>query len=756
MTNKELNIEGLTINLGEAPAAEAKKKTARAKVAKKTKEVSLDVTEEDWERVLCMKNSAPDLVKLKDVRESWRTGDTLPQAKFSKTEALRMWKRFSIVRREQTLIDMVANTPKNYVLIQDEAALDTMVGLMEKEEIIAVDTETTGLDLFGVDHLVGLSVTLPVSNLHYYIPTRHDEGKQIPNDVVMNKLRPCFENPAIGKVLFNAKFDTHVLINEGVRLKGLAADAMIIMWLLSEDLLSYRLKDLATKFLKEPSDTFAELFGKNCQFNTIPLDIALAYAAKDTDLTWRFYQWQLKHLSKDKLKEVHELYKTVENPLVEVCINMEQTGFIMDTKFAKEYGDILKAELAEAEAELWKFFPKDINFNSPTQLKKLFYEEWQLPDISKSQSTNAETLKRLNDEVDHDGIKTLLRYRELSKLVGTYVDKLPNNIKNDGRLHGQFKQNGTVTGRFASKEPNLQNIPALARRLFIAPPGQIIFGADYSQIEPRVLAHISGDEHFREPYNKGIDLYATLASKVFKKPMEECGDGTKLRKMMKVGLLAVMYGTSMRTLAKQLRIDQKEAEQFIEDFYVSYPQVGSWIKSVWEEVKANEFVTTMYGRKRRFPGHRQEAIQYDKLAKEICERLGVEKVPSNIWDYKRELPYKIKRAFQDVKGKVERVRRMAVNAIIQGSAADIMKLALIRLDKAAAALGYAMLATVHDEALLYVDENITVEQVELLEVAMTGACTLDIPVKVDAMFTYRWGENELNKREWFERDIKNI
>jgi len=754
MSKVQTSIENLKINLGEAPAAAAEKKTTRAKQAKEIKETSLNVTEADWERVLLMKNSNPDMVKIRDVRESWRSGDTLPQAKFSKTEALRMWKRFSIERREQTLIDMVANTPKNYTLIQDEAALDTMVELMEKEPIISVDTETTGLDLFGIDHLVGLSVTLPVADLHYYIPTRHDEGKQIPNDVVMNKLRPCFENPAIGKVLFNAKFDTHVLINEGVRLNGLAADAMIIMWLLSEDLLSYRLKDLATKFLKEPSDTFAELFGKNCKFNTIPLDIALAYAAKDTDLTWRFYQWQLSHLSKDKLKEVHTLYKTVENPLVEVCINMEQTGFIVDTKFAKEYGDILKAELAEAEAELWNYFPKDINFNSPTQLKKIFYEDWQLPDISKKQSTDADTLKRLNDEVEHDGIKTLLRYRELTKLVGTYVDKLPNNIKEDGRLHGGFKQNGTVTGRFASNNPNLQNIPTLARRLFIAPPGQIIFGADYSQIEPRVLAHISGDEHFREPYNKGIDLYATLAAKVFKKPIEECGDGTKLRKMMKVGLLAVMYGTTMRTLAKQLRISVEEAEQFIEDFYISYPQVGLWIKSVWEQVKRDEFVTTMYGRKRRFPGHGQQAIQYDKLAKEICERLGVEKLPSNIWAFKKELPYKLKRAFQDVKGKVERVRRMAVNAIIQGSAADVMKLALIRLDAAATTLGYAMLATVHDEALLYVDENITVEEVDFLEEAMTGACTLDIPVKVDAMFTYRWGENELNKKEWFSRDKK--
>jgi len=219
--------------------------------------------------------------------------------------------------------------------------------------------------------------------------------------------------------------------------------------------------------------------------------------------------------------------------------------------------------------------------------------------------------------------------------------------------------------------------------------------------------------------------------------------------MMKVGLLAVMYGTSLFTLAKQLKISQDEAEKFIDDFFETYPDVGAWIASIQQDVKKNEYVTTMYGRKRRFPGHRQEAAVYDKLAKQICDILGTKKVPSNIWSFKKELPYNLKRQFQDVKGTVERVRRMAVNAIIQGSAADIMKMALITVDRLATEKGWGILATVHDEVLLYVPENITIEDVNALESAMTSVVTLSIPLKVDAMITRRWGENEQNKKEWF-------
>lgn len=728
---------------------EAKKERAR-KVAK-VKEQSLNVTEDDWKEVFGRKNTKADTRRLKEVYKAWKAGKILPNGKFSKAEALRMWKRLSEMQREQKLKDLVTYTPDNYILIQNEIAFQRMVSHLEGEPIFALDTETTGLDMFGDDELVGISLTLPEVDYHYYIPVAHDEGKQLDRDRVLKRLKPYIEDPNKKKVLHNAKFDAHVLLKYGVRLRGLEADTMVLMWILNENEMNYKLKDLATKYLKEPADTFAELFGKNTKFNTVPLDIALAYAGKDTDVTWKLYQFQMKHLSKPKLAKAKKLYFDIENGVVDVCINMEQTGFVMDLDFAEKYGAELHAELEEVEVKLYEHFPKDINFNSPKQLQELFYGEWDLPDVSGKQSTNAETLEKLNEETEHDGIKALLSYRNLTKLIGTYVDKLPNEIKNDGRLHGQFRQMGTVTGRFASSNPNLQNIPPLARKLFVAPAGKLIVGSDYSQIEPRVLAHISGDEHLREPYILGRDLYSTLASKVFKLPIEECGDGTKWRKMMKVGLLAVMYGTSMYTLAKQLKITVEEAEEFINDFFDEYPKVGAWIKSIHESVKKNEYVETMFGRKRRFPGHREKAIIYDKKADEIRRILGTEKLPTNIWDdkYKKILPYRLKREFQNVKGSVERVRRMAVNAIIQGSSADIMKMALIEVDRLAQNKGWGVFATVHDEILLYVNKDVTESDIQELEQAMTGVVELEVPLKVDVMFTDRWGDSEINKAEFF-------
>lgn len=728
-----------------------RKKTERVKEVVKNVKATLEVTEEDWDRVFKMKNSKPDVVRLKAVRDAWREGKILPTAKFSKTEALRMYKRYAETLREDKLRELVENTPSNYVLVDTEEKLGSLQKFLENETLIAVDTETTGLDTFRKDEMVGISLSLDKADLHYYIPVRHKDVKQLPVETVVSRLKPYLEDPKVKKVLFNAKFDSHVLIREGVRMKGLEMDCMVAIWLLSENEPSYRLKDLATKYLKEPSDTYEELFGKDARFDEIPIDVALVYASKDTHLTLRFYKWILSHMTKDKLKNVHELYKRIENGIVDVCVNMEQTGFYVDFEYAKAYGEELAKELKDVEVKLYKHFPKDLNFNSPLQLQKVFYDEWNLPDVSGKRSTDADTLKRLADETDNEGISTLLRYRDLTKLIGTYVEKLPNDVGDDGRLHGQFKQSGTVTGRFASSNPNLQNIPGEARRLFVAPEGQVIIGADYSQIEPRVLAHMAQDKHLQEPYLKGIDLYSTLASRVFKKPMEECLDGSKYRKMMKVGLLAVMYGTSMFTLAKQIGITVQEAEKFIADFFETYPAVEAWIQGIHEQVKANEYVETMHGRKRRFPGHRQEAIAYDNLAKKILSLTGEDKLPSSIWDakYKKILPYDVKRQFQSVKGSVERVRRMAVNAIIQGSAADIMKMALIEVDKFATENNWNILATVHDEVLMYAPETVIKSQVDELERRMTSVVTLDIPLKVDAMLTRRWGADEKSKDEWF-------
>nr|BDD45014.1 hypothetical protein 9 [Bacillaceae bacterium] len=751
--NMQLDFD-LEFNDEEKQKAKKKKVKEAQKKKRQAKAMTPEEMQKKWIEILNNpKNSKPDQARLEETFEAWKAGKIHPLTpKLSKAEALRMYARLSEMQREEKLRKMVEETPENYHLIQTEEQLEWICDLWENEDLVGLDTETDGLDVVhGKNQMVGLSLSFPNADQHVYIPTRHKEGKQLDTKIVLNRLKPFMNNKHKRKVLHNAKFDAHVFAMEGVRLRGIHMDTMVAMWCLNENEMSFKLKDLANKYekylgVKAENDTFGELFGK-ATFDTIPLDVALVYAAKDTALTVKLYQFIDKMLNRKDLKKIRSLYYELENPLLEVCIEMEEAGFLLNHDKVDTVRDQLKAEENELLEKLKKEFG-DINFNSPAQLQVAMYDEMKLPDVSGKRSTDKPTLKKLAEE--YQVVQLLLDYRKVSKLLSSFIEKLPELVKSTGRVYGQFNQSATKTGRFASKDPNLQQLPPSARVIFKAPDGRIIIGSDFSQIEPRVLAHITGDEDLRRPYVEGYDLYSTLASRTFKVPIEECGDGSKYRKMMKTGLLAVMYGTSMFTLANQLEISVEEAEQFIQDFYDAYPKVGEWIRSIHEFVKENEYVETLYGRKRRFPNHKRSAEIYDELAAEICRRLGTNKLPSNIWDkkFKDKLPYNLKRRFQNVKGKVERVRRQAVNAIIQGSAADIMKRAMIRLSNLAAKYDWLVLATVHDEALLEVPSDVTKEQVAEIEAAMTGATTLEVPLKVDVAFMHEWG-NEIKKDEWF-------
>ncbi|WP_328597293.1 DNA polymerase [Heliobacterium mobile] len=699
--------------------------------------------------ILQMNNSQTDKARLLEVKKAIEDGIIGTGLKnnqiLTKTKALDLYRVLMEQRKIGILQEMVAKAPANYRLIQTLSQLEQLVEDLEREPFVALDTETTGLNVYR-NEIVGISISLPNADYHVYIPVAHKTGKQLDRDCVLDALRPMLTNPDIGKVLHNAKYDIHMFIRHGVRMRGLLYDTRIAMALLNENETSYALKNLATKYgkhfgFKEESHTFEELFGKT-RFDEVALDVALVYAAKDTHLTLELYKWQLDHLQKrEKLLQLH---RDIENPLVDVCVDMEQAGLLIDRNFAVEYGDELRHEIVVTEGKLKDAFG-DINFNSPTQLAKVLYDQLELPDRNK-RSTDVKTLKSLQGE--HEGIAHLLNYRGLTKLLGTYVDALPEQIQSDGRLHGSFNQVQTVTGRFSSSEPNLQNLPPKARKLVIAPEGKLILGSDFSQIEPRILAHLSGDPLFREPYLRGQDLYSNLASRVFNVPIEDCADGSIYRKKMKIGLLAVMYGTSMFTLSQQLGITAEEAQQFIRDFFTSYPGVHKFIASVHEFVKTNEYVETIDGRKRRFPGYREHAKVYDALAGRICRLANTAEVPTNFWRVK-EIPRSLKEEFRKVKGPVESVRRQSVNAIIQGTAADIMKKALLKLHAYCKNKGWELFATVHDEALMLVDERITLAQVQEIEECMLSAVNLDVPMKVDTELMRRWGEG-FKKQDWFK------
>jgi DNA polymerase-1 len=695
-------------------------KTALERInqAEQAKAQVTETLHEAWLRILAMKNSKPDQERLLEVRQAMQDGEIERSAdakgRFSKAEALRLWKDLNEAKREQRLKEMVDNTPANYKLVTTEQQLETLVWDLRNEPIIAVDTETTGVDVY-FDKIVGVSFTLPQKDYHVYVPCGHLVGQQLSRSIVLGRLKGVLESPRVKKVMHNSKFDMHMFATAGINVKGLVWDTMHAMHLLNENEESYALKNLVTKYLREPSDTYATLFGKT-PFAEIPLDVALVYAGKDTHVTWKLYLFQLMHL--EKQPKLLNAYRDIELPTVEVAIEMERTGFVLDEKRANTLQNQLSTELEELEVQL-KIHFGDINFNSPKQLSEMLFEELglakHLPPKYKI-STDVKTIKILAKH--HEGCELLLKYREKTKLLGTYIEALPKQIKPfDNRIHGNFNQTGTVTGRFSSNNPNLQNQPKYARTLFIAPKGMIILGFDFSQQEPRLLTHFTQEEGLLKAYNNGEDLYTKMASEVFGKPQSECGDGSVYRKMMKFGVLSVMYGTGPKTLAGQLKITEAEAEIFISDFYKTYPKVAQWIEGNKAQARKQGYVETMFGRKRRLKG----AKSNDKW-----ERL--------------------------------RNERQATNAIIQGSASEQTKITMLKLHaycvaKREAGRDFRMLATVHDEVLLYVPQDITKEEYLALEDIMLNTVKLSVPNKTDAEFSLRWGEG-MTVEQFFTGKVK--
>ncbi|WP_214796528.1 MULTISPECIES: DNA polymerase [unclassified Exiguobacterium] len=703
------------------------------------------------------KNSDSDKQKLKEVFDAINNGELTVGVedlrKFTKAHALRLFKALQANRKDALIAKMIAERPTNYITVRTEEELHKLKLVIQKELEIAIDTETTGLDYF-TDVIVGISITAPEADLHYYIPVDHEENStQLPRDYVLETLREEFESDDIKKIYFNAKFDIHMFRRHGVKMGGFLFDGLIAMKLLNENETGYALKDLATKYGKhfgfeDKSATFEELFGKG-GFERIPIDIGSIYACKDTHLTYRFYKdFIMVHFK--KLPDVMKLYFDIERPITEICIEMEQNGFAIDKDFAKQYAAELQEEVDELEREVQKEFG-GINLNSPKQLQEMLYDEWRLDDVSGKRSTDKKTLKKLSSH--SPAISKLLEYRDLNKLLSTYIAPLPEKVKSDGRLHGQFNQVDTVTGRFASKEPNLQNLPQRARSIIVAPKGYVLLGADFSQIEPRILSHLAEDDTMIDAYVTGKDLYTEMASGVFKLPIEYCLDGQydptgkfQPRKAIKAVLLGIMYGMGSNTLAGNIGVSTEEADGIIDDFYETYPKVKAYIDARHQHAYEHEYVTTMYGRKRRFPKHRQTANAYKASVKKAVAILGRE--PKQfIWEEK--LPYKMKRTIWDYGKPYHAVNRQSVNATIQGSAADVMKIAMIHLDEYCKQKGYKMVAQVHDEVLIEVPNTITREEVAEVERIMRECIQLSVPMKVDAELSERWGEG-MDVDTWFE------
>lgn len=697
-----------------------KQTTDRIVQAEESKKKAVETMEEAWTRIFGMKNSEADIKKLRAVKHYMNEGTIGRRSedygkRFSKAEAIRLYNEVREKTREDRIRKLVEQIPENYHLITEYPDLIKVKNMANQEPIIALDTETTGVNVYE-DKLLGFSLTFPNQDFHCYIPIRREgiyEVTVMTEKLILEEMRCIIESELIKKVLHNSKFDIHILRSHGVKLKGLQWDTMVAQHVLNENEDSLALKKLATKYLGEEADTFEELFGKNAKYYEVPVGtkenpgISVLYACKDTHLTWKLYEFQQYHFN--RLPDLRRIYEEVENPTIWTSIEMERTGFIIDKDKAGELQIKLESELKEIERLLLLHFG-DINYGSPKQLKDKLYGELKLqkhlpPDMRRKLSTDAKALKILAKH--HKGVATLLDYREKTKLLGTYIIALPQKAGKDGRVHGQFNQIGTVTGRYSSKDPNLQNQPKYARKLFIAPKGWVIMGGDFSQQEPRILAHLTGEEELVRIYLAGEDLYTSMAAKIFNKPIEICGDGSFYRKATKTIVLAILYGTSPKTVAQSLKIEVNEALKIIEDFFRKFPKVAKWIEGNKEDARVKGYVEMMFGRKRRLPGARST----DKW-----ERL--------------------------------RAERQATNAIIQGSAAIQTKLTIIALQKLCRRKGWRLLATVHDEVLVLAPVTITREEVQEFEDVMINTVKLRVPNKTDIEIQTRWGEG-MKPEEYF-------
>lgn len=725
--------------------------------------------------ILQLKNSEPDKQRILEVRQAVESGElsagVTDRKKFSKSHCLNLYQQLKELRKAAIIEEYIQNIPENYHSIQTEESLYNMIKLAKQENENALDTETTGLHL-EKDKVVGMSITLPKADQHYYIPFLHQNfnvGKQLDKAKVMQILQTkLFDRQDLITVMFNAKFDMHQLIKEDLQFKGTVVDALEGMKVLNENEPSYALKNLANKWGKyfgytDNSMTFEELFSKNPEDFYIHSDYRLCYfyACKDTHLTYLLYKFINEQLEKQpKLKHV---FYDIEVPITNISFKMEQNGMPMDLEYAEEYKQQLETEIEELDSKIKEFFG-DINWNSPVQVQKKLYEDLKLKPLDDKKGTGADVLKVLAKEVPE--LQWLLDYRGKTKLLGSFIEPIPQLVWSDGRVHGRFNQGGTKTGRFSSDAPNLQNLPYTARPMFTAEEGKLIIGIDLSQIEPRVLAHMSGDSVMINAYRTGKDLYATVAASIYSKKYgltyEQCleadqesykivGLSVHPRKLFKTSLLSIMYETSAYSLAAQAGISVNEAEEMILDFHNTFPTAHQYSKDYIEFANTNSYVETMDGRKRRFLGHNKVAKEYHRLHNQITRILGREF--SNIFAEK-DVPYRLKQQYFPVMKEYNSVVRKVVNARTQGTAADIMKLAMIRFDQYLQTKNsdWKMIGTIHDEVLIEVPQSITAEEFTELEYCMTNCVQLDVPLKVDTEVAIRWSEG-VSKAEFLEKGM---
>jgi len=597
-------------------------------------------------------------------------------------------------------------------IVDTSEALGNLCEVLKKAEMIAVDTETTDTDVMRAN-LVGIS--LAVGKDHgYYIPIGHRQGKQLSLDEVIDALSGPMKDPGIGKVGHNLKYDYLVLKRAGLSISPLSFDTMIAEWLINPASRNLGLKNLAWVRLGYEMTHIEELIGKGRGQKTmdkVAISKAAGYAAADAAICLRLLPQLREELQE---QESEELFKTMEMPLVTILASMEEAGIKLDQGFFDKFSHELEERLGEIEARIQKAVGYEFNLNSTQQLSQALFEELALtpPDRTRKTSsgyysTAASVLEGMVGQ--HDVIDWVLEYRELEKLRSTYVDSLPQQINPEtGRVHTSFNQTGTVTGRIASSDPNLQNIPTrteIGRRVrngFIAQEGWQLLAVDYSQIELRIVAHMSQDKAMLDAFNAGQDIHATTAAAVNNVTLDQVTP--EMRRHAKAINFGLIYGMSAYGLTNATDLTLAEAENFITTYFEKFPGVKDYLDGIRETAAEQGYVETLLGRRRYFP------------------------------NLQRGASYAIR----------QREEREAINAPIQGTAADIIKIAMLQLpdEIEGAGLSAKMLLQVHDELIFEVPEEELESSVKLVTRVMEDAYSLDIPLSTDAKAGFSWGEME--------------
>ncbi len=601
-----------------------------------------------------------------------------------------------------------ASSQVDYRLVTTPEALEGMVRELAASGRFAFDTETTGQDPVAAD-LVGMSFSTSPGRA-WYLPVGHDEGEQLPLEQTLAALRPVLQSEEVRKTTHNGNYDATVMGGYGIALGGMDFDTMIVAHMLGRKALG--LKNLGLDVLNIEMEPLKALIGTGAKQTTmakVAIDRAQAYACADADVTGRLRDVFQEQVRRDGF---WELLAQVEMPLVPVFVSLQRTGIALDAGALHEMSMDLDQQMATLEADIYNLVGHIVNLNSPQQLSSLLFEELQLPKTKRTRTggytTDANALEGLRGA--HPIIDKILEFRQLSKLKSTYVDSLPQLVNpRTGRLHTSYHQTGSATGRVSSSDPNLQNIPIRTelgrqvRRAFVAEnaPDWLLFSADYSQIELRVLAHLSEDPGMVEAFLNGEDIHSATASQMYEVGMEQVT--ADMRRIAKVLNFGVVYGLSAYGIAQQTEFNPEEGQRFIETYFARYPGIQQYIESVKEQAKQRGYVSTMLGRRRYIP--------------EIHS--------SN---------YNVRQAAQ----------RAAVNMPIQGGAADIMKLAMIRVHRRIqeSALQAKMLLQVHDELLFEVPAGEVDDLRELVLEEMPRALEMNVPLNVDFKTGYNWGDME--------------